>query len=270
MVMREARLARRALLVLGAVAAALGLTATAALADDWGQRVPGRHVYDLAGALTPAQVTDLEAAAASVDRAGAPTVVYLRRKDAGDATTQQDARALMGAWAVESSPGLKDGLVLLLNLRPADIRHGSAALVAGQSDGPLNDGRLHGIYDGTMKPRLAEGDLAGGLSAALGRVAADLKEPAPPDIAPPPPQSVSPGAVAGTLLGLAAIVAVVLGVGLLIVKGGGFGNRPPGGPPRSGWGGGGGGTFIDSSTGGSTFTGDGGASSGSSSGGGSF
>jgi uncharacterized membrane protein YgcG len=121
-----------------------------------------------------------------------------------------------------------------------------------------------------MKPRLAEGDLAGGLSAALGRVAADLKEPAPPDIAPPPQQSVSPGAVAGTLLGLAAIVAVVLGVGLLIVKGGGFGNRPPGGPPRSGWGGGGGGTFIDSSTGGSTFTGDGGASSGSSSGGGSF
>ena len=51
--MTETRLARRALLIAGAAAAALGLTATAALADDWGQRVPGQHVYDLAGALTP-------------------------------------------------------------------------------------------------------------------------------------------------------------------------------------------------------------------------
>jgi uncharacterized membrane protein YgcG len=271
MVMREARLARRALLVAGAAAAALGLTATAALADDWGPRVPGKHVYDLAGALTPAQVADLEGAAASVDQAGAPTVVYLRRKDAGDATTRQDARALMDAWAVESSPGMKDGFVLLLNLRPADIQHGSAALVAGQHLGLLNDGRLQGVYDGTMKPRLAEGDLAGALSATLAQVAAAMKEPARADAAPPQQQSPSPGAVAGTLLGLGAIVAVVLGVGFLIVKGGGFRNRPPGGPPpSSGWNGGGGSSFTDSG-GGSTFTGgDGGASSGSSSGGGSF
>jgi uncharacterized membrane protein YgcG len=260
MVMTEARLARRALLVAGAVAAALGLTATAALADDWGQRVAGRHVYDLAGALTPDQVTDLEAAAANVDRAGAPTVVYLRRKDADDAATQRDARALMDAWAVESSPGRKDGFVLLFNLRPADIRHGSAALLAGLSHGPLSDGRLQGIYDGTMKPRLAEGDLAGALTAALGQVATDLREPAPADTA-PPPQSVSPGAVAGALLGFGAIVAAVLGVGTLAARGG-FAKRPPGGPPgpSSGW-----------NAGGGTFTGgDGGASSGSSSGGGSF
>ena len=68
------------MLILAAAAAALGLGATAALADDWGQRVPGQHVYDFAGALTPVQVSDLERSAAAVDRAGSPTVVYLRRQ----------------------------------------------------------------------------------------------------------------------------------------------------------------------------------------------
>jgi uncharacterized membrane protein YgcG len=106
--MSVARLARRALPVAGA-AAALALTATAALADDRGPRTAGQHVHDLAGALTPARVTDLEQSAAALDLAGAPTVVYLRRKDAGGATTRQDARAPMDAWAVESAPGRMDG-----------------------------------------------------------------------------------------------------------------------------------------------------------------
>src|SRR5205807_165765 len=137
----------------GAALAALGLTATAALADDWGQRVPGKHVYDLAGALTPDQVNDLERSAAAVDKAGAPAVVYVRSRSADDAASRQDARALMDAWAVESAPGRRDGFVLLLNLRPGGGTHGSAALVAGEADADrLDAGRLQGIYDGTMKP----------------------------------------------------------------------------------------------------------------------
>jgi uncharacterized membrane protein YgcG len=257
--MREARLALRTLLIAGAVVAALGLGASAALADDWGQRVPGQHVYDQAGALTPAEAANLEQAAAAVDQAGAPTVVYLRRKDAGDATTQQDASALMDAWAVESSPGRKDGFVLLLNLRPSDTRHGSAALVAGESHASrLGTDRLQSVYDETMKPRLAAGDLAGALTAALGQVAADLKGPAPR-------QSPAPGLTAGLLIGLGGACAVGLAVILLLAKGGE--TRRPGGPPRYA-----GGPFPSGFTGGSgTFTGgDGGASSGSSSGGGSF
>ncbi|TMC05655.1 MAG: TPM domain-containing protein [Chloroflexi bacterium] len=269
--MRLARLARRTVLASAAAAVAvLGLGATAALADDWGQRVPGQHVYDPAGALTPAQVSDLERSAAAVDQAGAPTVVYVRRKDADDATTRQDARALMDTWAVESSAGRKDGFVLLLNLKPADIRHGSTALVIGSAHADrLDDGRLQGIYDATMRSRLAAGDLAGAVSAALLVVARDMSAPeAPPS--PAPDQTPPAGAVAASLLGLGAIAAVILGFGLLIARGGGW-NRPPGGG-RPGYGGSDSSFFTDSGAS-STYTGgggDGGASSGSSSGGGSF
>jgi uncharacterized membrane protein YgcG len=260
--MREPRLIRRALLVAGAAVAALGLTSTGALADDWGQRVPGTHVYDLAGALTSAQVSDLEQSAAAVDQAGAPTVVYLRRKDASDTAARQDARALMDTWAVESAPGRKDGFVLLLDLRPADIRHGSAALVAGQAHGDrLDGGRLQSIYDETMKPRLAAGDLAGALSAALGQVAADLKGPAPSATSGP-----SAGAVAGLLFGLGALVVIALLAGMVIRS-----NRTPGrGGPTGQPGADSTHTDHAGSGAGTYFGGVGGASSGSSSGGGSF
>jgi len=98
-------LAWRALAAAGSVVVALGLTANgAAAANDWGQRIAGRHVHDLAQVLTPAQVTNLESSAAALDRAGAPTVVYLRLRAADDA------------------------------------RHGSAALVAGSSAYTGGDG----------------------------------------------------------------------------------------------------------------------------------
>ena len=45
-------IARLLLLAGGALVAALGLTTTGAAADGWAQRVPGRHVYDTAGALS--------------------------------------------------------------------------------------------------------------------------------------------------------------------------------------------------------------------------
>jgi uncharacterized membrane protein YgcG len=261
--MRLARLARRTVLVLGAAFAVLGLGATAALADDWGQRVPGQHVYDPAGALTPAQVSDLERSAAAVDQAGAPTVVYVRRKDADDATTRQDARALMDAWAVESSAGQKDGFVLLLNLKPADVAHGSTALVAGASLADrLGADRLQAVYDGTMKPRLAAGDLAGAVSAALARVAADLAHPVASTSSEPPQ---SPAEMAVFLLAFGAMIAALVGFGLLVPR---LRNRG-GSPPR----GGSDNSSMFTSADSSSYTGgggDGGASSGSSSGGGSF
>ncbi len=263
-------LAWRALAAAGSVAVALGLTASGATAaNDWGQRVAGRHVYDLAQVLTPAQVTDLESSAAALDRAGAPTVVYLRLQAADDATTRLDARDLMDAWAVESAAGARDGVVLLLNLRPDDARHGSAALVAGAhhaGDGTLSDARLQTIYDGTMRPRLVAGDMAGAVSAALAEAAHDLAAPEPP---------AGGGSDAGTPLGLVllsvgGVAALLLFGGILISRLGSGGGGGGGGGPRR--------RFDDGATdygarsaGSSTYTGgDGGASSGSSSGGGSF
>ncbi len=169
-----------------ALSVGLGLVLTIpalALADDgFGTRQVDRHVYDNASVLAAAHIAHLESqAAASMDKAGAPTIVYLRVKAAGTATTQQDARDLMDEWQVESAPGAKDGLVLLLNLGPDDRRNGSAALVAGArhvDDGRLKADRLQAIYDGQMKPRLAAGDLAGAISHALDVAAMDLQEPA--------------------------------------------------------------------------------------------
>jgi uncharacterized membrane protein YgcG len=212
----ETRLAWRALTLAGSLAA-LALTGITGAADEWGPRSAGQHVYDTAHVLSAAQVSDLEASAAAVDRAGAPTVVYVRLRAADDPTTRRDARALMDAWSVESAAGARDGLVLLINLRPTDARHGSAALVAGAShagDGRLADGRLQSIYGDVMKPHLARGDLAAALSAALAAVRDDLATPP----ATPAPLTAQDYALAP--LGLAIIIipigVVVLVVGLVI------------------------------------------------------
>src|SRR5262249_51975948 len=57
--------------------------------------VAGQHVYDCAHLLTPAEVSMLEARATEVERAGAPTVVYLQVRDATAQQALQDAIDLM-------------------------------------------------------------------------------------------------------------------------------------------------------------------------------
>src|SRR5947209_3934639 len=113
---RMGRAARALICALAAVAAALAATIPA-LADDFGTHLAGQHVYDRAGVLSAAQVAGIESQAAGLDQAGTPTIVYVRRKAADDLATRQDARDLMDAWQVESSPGAKDGMVVLLNLK---------------------------------------------------------------------------------------------------------------------------------------------------------
>lgn len=270
---RETWRAPRLAAVAGALLGVLALTAATATADEWGQRTAGKHVYDAAGVLSAQQVADLEARAAAVDEAGAPTVVYLRLKDADDPTTRQDARALMDAWAIETSPGARDGFVLLLNLKPADPRHGSVALIAGQANtGRLPGDQLQSIYQSTMRPHLASGDLTGAVSAALTRVEGDLRTNVA--ITPRPAPSVLEQAadVGGPLIGGAIAIAAVLIFGIIGFSGRWFSGYGPrrtrvtgddgGSSGWSGWSGGDGGASISG--------GDGGASSGSSSGGGSF
>jgi uncharacterized membrane protein YgcG len=154
---------------LTAVAAA-GLAAPALAAGDFGPHSPDQRVYDRAGVLSPSQVADLETAASQVDQAGATTIVYIRTKAAGDGAARQEARDLMTAWRVESSPGVRDGFVVLLDLTPGDPRHGSAGLVAGAlhaKDGKLSGDHLQAIYDRDVKPKLAAGDVSGAVAAAL-------------------------------------------------------------------------------------------------------
>ena len=62
--------------------------------------VAGQHVYDCANLLTQAEIATLEADAAAVERAGAPTVVYLQVRDA---TAQQTLNDAMTCWTAGTS-----------------------------------------------------------------------------------------------------------------------------------------------------------------------
>ncbi|MGH2505115.1 MAG: TPM domain-containing protein, partial [Ktedonobacterales bacterium] len=136
-----------------------------------------RHIYDCAGLLTTNEVSALEAKAQAVQRAGAPVVVYLQVKDASHDQTLQDAADLMARWDVESQPGAKDGLVIVLNLKPGDLRHGQVALYAGATllAGALPQDELNRIYQDVMLPDLAAGQTASGIGAGLDAAATDLR-----------------------------------------------------------------------------------------------
>ncbi|HKF74976.1 MAG TPA: hypothetical protein VKF59_02460 [Candidatus Dormibacteraeota bacterium] len=149
-----------------------------ASADDFGRPQLGKHVYDSAGVLGAGELASLESQAAGLDPFGARPVVYLRLRSADDAATRADARSLIEAWSVESAPGAADGFVIFFNLRPDDVRHGSAALVAGArlaDDGRLSGARLQAIYDQQMSVSLRRGNLAGAIASALTAARADLR-----------------------------------------------------------------------------------------------
>src|SRR5215831_20851539 len=82
--------------IAAALAVGLGPVLTApvlALADvGLGTRQPDRHVYDNAFVVASASVANLERQAAGMDKAGAPTVVYVRIKAANSDATRQDAQ----------------------------------------------------------------------------------------------------------------------------------------------------------------------------------
>ena len=59
-----------------------GCSSTTQPLHGFGERVSGQHVYDRVGIVSSAEIADLETHAATVERAGAPTVVYLQARDA--------------------------------------------------------------------------------------------------------------------------------------------------------------------------------------------
>ena len=121
--------------------------------------VAGQHIYDCTGLLTATEIATLEKDAAAVERAGAPTIVYLQARDTTANETLQDAIDLMGRWNVESHPGARDGFVMFFNLKPGDLHHGTVALYAGEKHyqkGNLPQTELDRIRTDVMTPLLDE------------------------------------------------------------------------------------------------------------------
>jgi uncharacterized membrane protein YgcG len=166
----------------GLAPALLASAAPMAPADGCTGPIVGQHIYDCAHLLTPSEVAMLETRATEVDRAGAPTVVYLQARDATAQQTLQDAIDLMNRWHVESRPGARDGFVMFFDLQPANLRHGQVALYAGakHSHGNLPIAELTRIRTDVMTPLLANGQTADGIAAGLQMVASDLLYGPPP------------------------------------------------------------------------------------------
>ena len=148
--------------------------------------VAGQHIYDCTNLLTPSEIATLEQDAAAVDKAGAPTIVYLQARDADAQQTLNDARDLMNRWNVESRPGAGDGFVMFFNLQPGNLRHGEFAIATGRAhyNSNLPQAELDRIRDDIMTPPLKDGNTAEGIAAGLQQVAHDLVYGPPP-----PPQS---------------------------------------------------------------------------------
>lgn len=213
------------LLMLGLALAAFGAPSAAgvvaARADCVGP-IAGQHIYDCAHLLTPAEIADLETRAAAVERAGAPTVVYLQVREATAQQALQDAIDLMNRWNVESRPGAHDGFVMFFDLRPGDLRHGQVALYAGEKHyrgGHLPQAELDRIRTDVMTPLLRNGQTAAGIAAGLQMVAHDLR------YGPPPPPAYQVAAAGFGRIWLNVLAALFAGaVGGLFVR---LGRRPP-------------------------------------------
>src|SRR5262249_12052468 len=151
--------------------------------DSCAGPVAGQHIYDCAQLLTPTEVSMLEARAAEVQQAGAPTIVYLQARNATADEALQDAIDLMNRWKVESQPGARDGFVMFFDLHPGNLQHGQVALYAGEKHaqhGRLPVSELTRIRTDVMTPLLANGETANGIAAGLQMVASDLQYGPPP------------------------------------------------------------------------------------------
>ena len=204
------------LLLVAGLSATMPTQASAAPRGDCVGPVAGRHVYDCANLLTATEIANLEVQAAAVERAGAPTVVYLQVRDATAEQTLRDAIDLMNRWNVESRPGAHDGFVMLFDLRPGDLRHGQVALYAGEKHyqrGNLPQAELDRIRADVITPLLRNEQTAAGIAAGLQMVAHDLQYGPPP----PPAYRVVAAAIGRIPFNaLASLFAIV--VALLLVR----------------------------------------------------
>lgn len=178
------------------------------------------HIYDSAGVLTLDQKFDLEARAAALHQLGHPIVVYVRTKGGDYESTLADARRLMDDWDVQSAPDGRDGIVVLLQLKPGDKSHGHYAVVAGKSllQSRLPQYELNRIAH-EMRPLLRERRFAEALGVALQRMDRDIREGPPP---PPPPSPIEAGARAaargGPLSPVSLLSLFAAGVGIWMAR----------------------------------------------------
>jgi uncharacterized membrane protein YgcG len=138
--------------------------------------VPGRYVYDQAGAFRADTITKVQAQIQAIrDRTGAEIVVYSQVVGpvVTEAEAENHAQSLMDQWGV-GRRGFDDGLVILYDLDTSRV-HGQIQLYAGPGYRAtfLSNSDRQAIFENDMLPLLKEGDLDGALLAAMAKVDAN-------------------------------------------------------------------------------------------------
>lgn len=142
----------------------------------------GATVEDDANALAGAQRAAVQQHADMLAATGHPVLVVVRSQVSSDSQVQQEASQLMTTRGVESNPGARDGVVLLVDLTPQGGTHGHAAVYVGNSlaTGVLPQDAVTRIYADDLAPALQRGDLASALTAGLDAITRAVRTGSPP------------------------------------------------------------------------------------------
>jgi len=118
---------------------------------------------------------------------GVDVAVYTRRADVSRRESEQFADALRESWAVGSSPGADDGMVLLLTISGSRPRGSTFVMSSGDNFFPLGqvgEADFSRIYEEEVAPHFRENRFDVALAYALRRMlyAADYTPPDPPPL----------------------------------------------------------------------------------------
>ena len=131
--------------------------------------VNGQAVYDPAGALDPPIEQALEAQIDAIEeRSGAELAIYVQVDPTATADSNlAAAQALLDQWGVGRA-GFDDGLVVLISFEPG-LLHGQAHYYAGAGflRGYLSQTDLQALFDEVILPAAGQGQIGGGLIAAV-------------------------------------------------------------------------------------------------------
>ncbi|RRD58271.1 YgcG family protein [Comamonadaceae bacterium OH2545_COT-014] len=183
----------------------LWLTCLACLSPAWAQplqAVPAltARVIDTTGTLTAEQATALEAKLAALEEEKGAQVVVLMVPTTAPEDIAAYANRVGNAWKI-GRRDVGDGAILLVALQDRRMR----IEVAKTLEGAIPDIAAKRIIEQAMAPRFRQGDIAGGLDAAVDQMAARIRGEALPAVQSPATR----GGASSGLTGLGLFEALI-------------------------------------------------------------
>lgn len=169
------------------------------------------YVYDKAGVLAEAEAERHQFDLDRLWHAGIPTVIYIRRSDDSRREAVAFADRVREKWALESSPGADDGIVLLVSLNNAEPVKNSLVLSTGLHALPINQltsDTLREIQDTEVQPAFRRNEINLALSFGVRRILY-FEGYTPPDPPPLTDRQLTARAIAPSAMLLAGAIALL-------------------------------------------------------------